>query len=162
MAERPSEPPTGRTCEKWDSELRHLIRLLELGKLIGPLPRYLETRHLLDQPSPHSSRGSPEPFLPSSSMSRGTSAGPRAAFLASEDPSSRNDIDDIVRMRSGQTEFVSRVHHTLNKLCISLLYPLEGVGMVKHIASDRQDQADAKCSCMVYLERVQAKAGSMF
>lgn len=52
------------------------------------------------------------PFLtsPTASTSRGPS-GPSAAFLRVNDPSLRDDVDDVVRMRSGQAEFVS-VHRS--------------------------------------------------
>lgn len=50
------------------------------------------------------------PFLtsPTASTSRhGGPSGPSAAFLRVNDPSLRDDVDDVVRMRSGQAEFVS-------------------------------------------------------
>lgn len=51
------------------------------------------------------------PFLtsPTASTSRSGPSGPSAAFLRVNDPSLRDDVDDAVRMRSGQAEFVSGV-----------------------------------------------------
>jgi len=56
------------------------------------------------------------PFLPNGSSpngspvtSRHNGAGPSAAFLRVNDPSHSREVDDVVRMRSGQAEFVSRL-----------------------------------------------------
>jgi hypothetical protein len=67
------------------------------------------------------------PFLPSGSSSHspngspvtsrhhgggafnGAGAGPSAAFLRVNDPSQSREVDDAVRMRSGQAEFVSGI-----------------------------------------------------
>jgi hypothetical protein len=71
------------------------------------LARYLDDGG--GYPSPRSSRGagSPDPFLGSPNMTRGSgSAGPQAAFLASNDPSALRDNDDAVNFRGVQNEWV--------------------------------------------------------